>query len=488
MAGSERAPLWARAADAAALALAAISVVTAASGGFRLRTGFGRIAITSPARLMGWSLLLLVVRHLVTRQQPVYRRLPTLVSRWVRGAPFRAALSTFLGTRPTIFFIGYLAVIIIGYAPGVGPRPGEPPYRDFDNELANLPNRWDAGWYLQIANPGWGYTYSHQGGADAQQNIVFWPAYPLTVRVFALLLGNTKGSLVLAGTLVSLAGFFGALVYVYALARRRLGESESSAAVWLLAAYPFALFYGAVYTESLFLLAAAGAFYHLEADEFLPAAFWGLAAGLTRANGCLLTVPLGLIVLSPRLPWLTVRARTEPQGSTPEARRALFPAGLAAAAMPCVGALVYSAYIWSLTGNPFAWAIGHAAWGRRYTGLTTLVTDRYTYIASQGVYTYVSQLPLDLLNGMGVVFVLATVWPVARRLGLAYAVFMLINILVPIADGGLLSAGRFSSVLFPAFLWLASAVPERHRAGWVATFAAGQAFNASLFYTWRQLY
>ena len=79
-------------------------------------------------------------------------------------------------------------------------------------------------------------------------------------------------------------------------------------------------------------------------------------------------------------------------------------------------------------------------------------------------------------------------WPVARRLGLAYGLFMLVNILPALASGGLLSAGRFSSVLFPAFIWLATAVPKTQRAGWIATFAAAQAFNAALFYTWRPLF
>ena len=51
-----------------------------------------------------------------------------------------------------------------------------------------------------------------------------------------------------------------------------------------------------------------------------------------------------------------------------------------------------------------------------------------------------------------------------------------------------ISAGRFSSALFPAFLWLASAVPEHHRGGWVASFAALQALNAALFYTWRPMF
>ena len=51
-----------------------------------------------------------------------------------------------------------------------------------------------------------------------------------------------------------------------------------------------------------------------------------------------------------------------------------------------------------------------------------------------------------------------------------------------------MSAGRFSSVLFPAFLWLAAMIPVRHRAGWIAVFAGLQAFNATLFYTWRPLF
>ena len=139
-------------------------------------------------------------------------------------------------------------------------------------------------------------------------------------------------------------------------------------------------------------------------------------------------------------------------------------------------------------GDPLAWAAGHAAWGRKYQGLSALVSDRYDIIAHAGLAGYVSSLPHDLLNALGAAFVLIAVWPVARALGPAYAIFILVNILPPLAAGGLISAGRFSSVLFPAFIWMAGAVPPRHRAGWIATFAAIQAFNAALFYTWRPLY
>ena len=149
---------------------------------------------------------------------------------------------------------------------------------------------------------------------------------------------------------------------------------------------------------------------------------------------------------------------------------------------------MFSGFIWHLTGSPFAWVDGHAAWGRHYTGLAVLFADRYHWIANEGVTGYVSHNPLDFLNAIGVVFVLATVWPVARRLGLVYAVFIVMNLVPPLAEGGLLSAGRLASVLFPSFIWFASALPLRHRSGWILSFAATQAFNASLFYTWRPLF
>ena len=156
--------------------------------------------------------------------------------------------------------------------------------------------------------------------------------------------------------------------------------------------------------------------------------------------------------------------------------------------MPGIGVLLFSAYVWNLTGHPLAWEEGHAAWGRTYSGLGALVSQRADWLWNGGLYAYTSGQSGDLVNALGAIFVLATVWPVARRLGTAYAVFILINILPPLAAGGFLSAGRFSSVLFPSFVWLGSVLPARQRPAWIASFMAGQALCAALFYTWRPLY
>ena len=463
---------WIRAIDLVCLLLVVVALIIAMSGGFRLRVAGWRVALTSPLRILLWAIGIGLARHVLAPETPIHRDLPPRLARWARLPSVRSAGAVLLGTRPAILFVGYLAVFLFGYA------GGRAPLRHFENELMNLPVRWDAGWYLRIVTDGYTFEPHDPGG---QQSIVYFPAYPMLVRVVGRLLGGQLTSFVLAGVVVSLTAFFAALLYLYEFARDALDEDEARYALWLIAAYPFALFFGAIYTESLFLLGAVAAFCHFTRRQFWLAGAWGLLVGLTRPPGFLLCVPLGVLAISPWLPPLIVGGRVDKDA--PPLRKSLV-----AAAMPAVGLLMFTAFTWRLTGDPLLWLSGHAAWGRQYVGISALVTTRVEFISRAGLYEYTAQLPYDLLNALGVVFVLAAVWPVARRLGLAYATFMLINILPPLAAGGLLSAGRLSSVLFPAFIWFAGAVPPQQRAGWLVTFVAIQALNAALFYTWRPLF
>jgi hypothetical protein len=345
-------------------------------------------------------------------------------------------LAVVLATRPPILLVGYLAAITFGYAAGA------PPSRLSSNEALNLPLRWDAGWYLGIAANG----YGRRANAEGQQNIVFFPAYPMAVRAVGRLFGGTLGGQVVAGLLISHLAFLGALVYLYALARDTLDEDHARYALWLVGCYPFAVFFGAVYTESLFLLAATGTFFHFSRRQFWPAAGWGLLLGLTRPQGCLLSIPLALMAFR-RPNWKAV----------------------ATAAAPGVGMLIYSGFIWRLTGDPFAWVAGQGAWSHRSGPFD--IRD----------YT-------DVLNDLGVAFGLVAVWPVARRFGAAYALFILVSVLPALATHGPVSAGRYSAVLFPAFLWFADVVPKPQRSLWLAIFSVLQAVIAALFYSGRAMY
>jgi hypothetical protein len=87
-----------------------------------------------------------------------------------------------------------------------------------------------------------------------------------------------------------------------------------------------------------------------------------------------------------------------------------------------------------------------------------------------------------------VIFALLMLWPVARRLGLAYAAFVLVNLVPPLLAGGVLSMGRLTATLFPLFLALAASVSPRAVPPLVTAFALGQGLAAVLFFTWRPLF
>ena len=225
------------------------------------------------------------------------------------------------------------------------------------------------------------------------------------------------------------------------------------------------MFFSAAYTEGLFLLTLVGAVYHFARRAVAGGGAGDSLCGLTRPNGAFLSVVLGLMALEI---FLREWRRRSPRPMRPPPFRwgaHLRSAGRGVGAGPRHARLL-GVHLF-LTGNPFQWTMQNVAWGRVYRGLDSLVTDRVDFIANNGVYAYASTQTIDLFYLVSVLFVLGAVWPVYRRFGLPYAVLLLINLLPPMAAGGLLSMGRVTSVLFPVFLWLGAAVPPRHRVAWI---------------------
>ena len=121
-------------------------------------------------------------------------------------------------------------------------------WRIYSNDLLDLPARWDTGWYLGIATEG--YRFDPNARADYQQNIAFFPAFPMSMRYLSVVLGRQP---LWTGVVISLVSFFIALTYFLRLARSLLKDEEKAVtAVMLLAAYPFAVFFSAAYTEGCF--------------------------------------------------------------------------------------------------------------------------------------------------------------------------------------------------------------------------------------------
>ena len=147
--------------------------------------------------------------------------------------------------------------------------------------------------------------------------------------------------------------------------------------------------------------------------------------------------------------------------------------------------LLFTVYVYQITGIWFAWSKTHAAWGR-VVGSTSL-TSVFDRVTEPGMVGFVASHPYDLLNAIGLLFALALVrgtW----RLSPAWAAFVLVNVLVPLSAGGLLSMGRLTSTLFPLFLACGAALPAAWAAVLTAGFGVAQALLAALFYTWRDVY
>jgi hypothetical protein len=400
--------------------------------------------------------------------------MPIVVSNWTAWISARRALAdalvAFVVTRPTVLLVGLVAVATIGFPAGVEePGTGR-------STIAALAARFDANWYAGIAAEG----YDWQGRFDRQQNLAFFPALPLLERALGALTGGLDPHLArdtrlmrlaACGLAISLAAFLGAAWYFARLAEDLLGDPRSRGALLLLASYPFAVFYSAAYTESLFLLAALGCWHSMRRNRVAAASVWGLVAGLARPNGFFLSVPLGLIALGAR----DGSAAPEPAVRSTVARR------LAIAATPIVGMLIFTVYVYSRTGIWFAWARLHAAWGRVLTGEAPAL---FGGTSGDGLLNVLVEHPYDTLNALAVVFTFAMAWPVARTLG----AFILVNIVPPLFAGGVLSLGRLSATLFPLFLALGALLPIRTMPAVIAVFSILQGLVAVLFYTWRSLY
>jgi Gpi18-like mannosyltransferase len=289
--------------------------------------------------------------------------------------------------------------------------------------------RWDSGWYDRIARRG----YYHEGN---QSNVAFFPAYPYLSRW----LGRVVGGRWVAGLLISNLALLLGLFFLHGIARRYLDEDGARRTVLFALVFPGSWFFSAFYTEGLFFLSVAGAFYFYERDRLLPAGLFGCLAALTRSTGLLLLPALLLGALhrrgwrlrdlTPRLLYLL-----------------LIPAGL-------------GVFMWVLAhqvGDPWAWASGQAGWGRGTSfPLLTLFEEakKVDWSFPWSTYSTPLFLVLDLVTTLGLFAVVAAS---LRRLDSAHAIFALLCILVPLASGRALSMLRFAACIPPLFLVLAMA-------------------------------
>ena len=434
-------------------------------------------------------------RHWRWPRPSLASRVVALLRRTWAAPATRVVLPALLASRIMVLAVGFLGVVLIGYP------DKSPPFRVSRNEAVNLPVRWDAGWYLGIALNG--YDYDPNARATAQQNVAFFPAYPMVVRAVTAWLGGPHHPARRADlrqprrVAVRDPSHARSRPACSSRSRRSAGGSSISSgwraisldddaaagAVSLACAWPCAIFYSAFYTEGLFFL-----------------------VGRRR-----LVSPARERELARRRD-LGARRRAVAAERLP-AERAAGGAGAVA-----TGARIWRSDAGTRSAAALARARGGCRAGRRHADLQRLPqrADRAParvdgsapgvgprrhrrrrpllrarrLIAKQGFYTYSTSQPIELLE-RDVRHRRRSCWrcrsPAASVS--AYAVFLLVMVAPPLLRGGFLSLGRLTSTLFPLFLYLGwrlrgtprAAVDHRLRrlpgASW-----------RSLFFTWRPFF
>jgi hypothetical protein len=304
--------------------------------------------------------------------------------------------------------------------------------------------RYDAGWYFGIASRGYQWV---EGGRN---NLAFFPAYPWLMGVVGRFFGGTSADLYFGGIVVSWVASVVAAGFVYATARLDLSAERAWDAALLTFVFPFAFFFGVVYSEGLFLCGLAAAIFGLRTRRWWLGAAAGALVTATRVNG---------IMALPAFLWLAWHAA----GPDPRARSRALLAGVATSA----GFLAYCGFNWALTGDPFEWYHAITRWG--YHPGTTVTTNPLSAFVSNLAsrpYDYMVNehaAPYDVLNGLFPMLMAVTLPLLWWRLGAGYGLLIAANLALPLSSGQFEGLGRYCAVLFPFQIWLASVVPDRGR-------------------------
>ena len=338
----------------------------------------------------------------------------------------RHALSLFVVVR-VAFSLWTALVLVITHAP-TGPDDVLRPYQGVEPISGGAPElllgvwqRFDTLWYVRIAA---------QGYAPDDPSTVYFPLYPLLIRLLGTALA---GNYLVAALVISNLCYIGVLYCLYKLTELRLGKESARRCSLYLAIFPTAFFFLAAYTESLFLLLTLAAFLCAHEKRWWLAGLMGFLASLARLQGVVLLAPLLYIYLRDR-----------------GFRLSGLGADLLGPIIIPGGAILFMVYQHLILGSgPLLSTYQTQLYAQFVWPWDNILAAFEKILSPEG--TFINVLNLSLLG----VFLAMTVLSF-RKLPLEYGIYMAVTVFVLLLRRTtlqpLVSMSRYVLVLFPAFM------------------------------------
>ena len=264
----------------------------------------------------------------------------------------------------------------------------------------------------------------------------FFPIYPLLMSVLSKPLGGSVEVSVLKGFLISNIAFVLAIYFLYKLIKLDFPKEIAILTILLMLVFPTAFYFGAVYSESLFLLLSVLSFYFARKDRWLLASLFGIAASATRIFGMLLLGALLLEAWQRKISW----------------RKCFWIIFIP------LGLISYMFYQWITVSDPLAFYHLQKIVGPQHESGITFIPQVYL--------RYIKMLfSVDITNPIfqtivleffvGILFFFLPIYGYFKKVRSSYLFFALTGFLLPTIQGSFSSVPRYVIVFFPSFLCLA---------------------------------
>jgi Gpi18-like mannosyltransferase len=264
------------------------------------------------------------------------------------------------------------------------------------NKLSFLAN-WDGNDYINIAHNGY----------DSFRLTNFFPLYPMLLN----LMNKIISSPVISGLLISWVFFMGTIFYYLKLVKLlfKIKGVETIRATLLFVLFPTAIYFTAVYTESLFAFLALGAIYYALKRRYILSGVMAALAGATHTNGVFLLIFIGLILLEEK----------------EKLRNILF-----SLVIGSLGIVSYMTYLWIKFKNPFEFLTAQHDHGWL----------RHSLLTQTGSFSGV-----DLLFAV-LIIVTAVYWWNKRK---SFSIYSLSYLVIPLLGGQFGGFPRYTLMVFP---------------------------------------